>query len=85
MEWDLRGTWKMNRPITTEICIKDYEVGGIFFYKIETDENVDMDMAVSKLMSISKHNESNCHWSTMSINDVSDFTNETIKVEVSDA
>ena len=68
----------------TDVCIKDYEVGGIFFYKIETDKDVDIDMAVSKLMSIAKHNESNCHWSTMSINDVSNFTDKTIKVEVSE-
>lgn len=60
------------------ISIFDYGIGGIFFYKIEVEKDNDVEDSVLKLMTLKDHNESNCYWSTMGMNDIVNETHSTI-------
>ena len=60
----------MNKTKIIDISIFDYGVGGIYFYKIEIEENADVEEAVYNLMELKDHKESNCYWSGMSLEDI---------------
>ena len=68
----------MNKTKIIDISIFDYGVGGIYFYKIEIEENADVEEAVYNLMELKDHKESNCYWSGMSLEDIVNETHTTI-------
>ena len=68
----------MNKTKIIDISIFDYGVGGIYFYKIEIEENADVEEAVYNLMELKDHKERNCYWSSMSLEDIVNETHTTI-------
>lgn len=68
----------MNKPEIKNISIIDYGVGGIYFYKIEIEESADIEEAVYNLMELKNHNEKNCYWSSMSLEDIVNKTHTKI-------
>ena len=68
----------MNNTEIINISIIDYGFGGIYFYKIEVEKDADIDIAVSNLMELKNHKESNCYWSSMSLEDIVNETHTKI-------
>ena len=68
----------MNKTEIIEVSIFDYGSGGIFFYKIEIEENADIEETVFNLMELKNHKQNNCYWSTMCMNDIVNKTHTII-------
>jgi hypothetical protein len=68
----------MNETKIIEVSIFDYGSGGIYFYKIEVEQDTDIEIAVYNLMELKNHYSNSCYWSTMCMNDIVNETHTTI-------
>ena len=68
----------MNKTEIIEVSIFDYGSGGIYFYKIEVEQDSDIEIAVYNLMELKNHFSNSCYWSTMCMNDIVNETHKTI-------